>query len=756
MSLLDFKTLEPYEYSPLSPAKRVFRLVQLLPPKPSIIPGTFGTISIRLLEADIDAGVRYDALSYSWNVPAGQSEPNQQIIIETDDDSRKLYIFPALENALFHLVSQKITDRIFIDQISINQKDNNEKSHQVSLMQDIYMNSARTLVWLGPATRASDRYFDVVRDICSEGVLCRVMGPRVSQFMHVFDAVMDPTLPVDEEQREDRDDLLDLIARYGDRFPLRGFADVLDQNWFNRLWIIQEACLAPSVMFMCGKKSLCFDCFRSSALFYSIYNTHWVRNLDKAVPQRVLREREALFGKMGGLNRIFQERKAIHQTMKRRGLHYLILKYNVNHHLKKIGASMEQDRIFGLLGLAADDDAVKRRVRVDYNDKVIQIYSEIAEILLQESIDILLFNQHPKRTQGLPSWAPDWAMDLSIPVGYVALEEPTSNAGGPVAEAPIRVEGEEPQLHIKGILVDEIQEVGQRLHQAESETQVYEQIDYRSAKLFFDEVSLFARGAVATSQSRDLSLSAAAVELGMQLRLCDSGLSYRHFTRSLGAVAGIERLQALHRAIHTLGARLIRSDETIESYHITRIYRTIGIVPWYWQPMSEMESLRTCALNPVLAGKIAGQGIRDFVLDMAGLCVASARVWYASKVLTLRRRFGRIKLRPSPESVEKVGLNADVSLSPDMSVFTSNMLKNRGRKLYRTTAGYVGLGPENMRAGDSVVIFRGGTTPHVLRKLDGRSQENKFEYAGEAYCDGFMDGEIFRHETKREEAFVLV
>ena len=152
---------------------------------------------------------------------------------------------------------------------------------------------------------------------------------------------------------------------------------------------------------------------------------------------------------------------------------------------------MEQDRIFGLLGLAGNDDNVKKRVRVDYNAKVIQMYSEIAEILLQESIDILLFNQHPKKTQGLPSWVPDWAMDLTIPVSYVALEEPTSSAGGPMTEAPIRLAGEELQLHIRGIFVDEIQEVGRRLHQVDSVTQVSEQINYRSAKLFFDEVSEF-------------------------------------------------------------------------------------------------------------------------------------------------------------------------------------------------------------------------------------------------------------------------
>ncbi|KAL7929781.1 heterokaryon incompatibility domain-containing protein [Trichoderma chlorosporum] len=756
MSLFDFKRLEPFQYSPLSPSKRNFRLVQLLPPKPAIVPGTYGTIRIRLVEADIDSSVHYGALSYSWNVAAGQTKPNRKIIIEADDVSFSLHIFPALENALFHLTSLNINESLFIDQISINQEDRDERSHQVLLMQDIYAKSAHTLVWLGPPTRESDRYFDLVHEISQEGILSRLMGPRVGSFMRVFDAVMDPSLPVNEEEREDRDDLLGLVLRYGDRFPLDGFADVLDRTWFNRLWVIQEACLAPSVIFVCGSKSLCFDCFRSGALFYNIYNTHWVRQLTGAMPKRVLRQRDALFGKTIGLRRIFQERKAIHQTRIRQGLHDLVLKYNVNDDEKKIGATLEQDRIFGLLGLTADDDNLRKKVRVNYDTKVTQMYSEIAELLLQENTDVLLFNQHPKKTPDLPSWVPDWAMNLTIPVGYTALKEPTFRAGGLKSEAPILVKNEHPELHISGIFVDEIRDIGLRLHHAQPDPQVTEQIDYRSAKLFFDEVSNFAQAGAATLQISDPSGPKAGAELGLQLRLCDSSLSYRYFTQNLGTVAGVDRLQGLHNSISTLGERLIRSDETIASYHITRIYQTVGIVPWYWASMSEMESLRICALNPVLAGRIACQAIHDFVIDMTNLVVASARVWFASKLIIYRRRFGKMNLRPSRESVEKIGLDPDLSFSPDLNVFTSNLLKNMDRRLYRTTTGYVGLGPANMRTGDCLVIFHGGTTPHVLRQADGAPRGDKYRYVGEAYCDGLMDGEILEDGTKSEARFKLV
>lgn len=756
MSFFDFKPLQNLQYPTLSPSKRVFRLVQLLPSIPSIIPGIHGTIRIKLIEADIDSDRHYDALSYAWDIGPRHSEPNRQVIVETDSGSYKLSIYPALETALLHLVSLGMTEYIFIDQISINQKDPNEKSHQVLLMQDIYTRCARTIVWLGAATRESDQYFDLVDEISQHGILSGLMGPRVGQFMHVFDAVMDPSLPVNEEEREDRDDLLNLIRQYGDRFPLRGFADVLDRNWFNRLWVIQEACLAPSVVFVCGSKSLCSDCFRGGVLFYNLYNTHWVRNLTKAVSPHELRQRDALFYKTGGLNRIVTERRAIHQRKIRLGLQDLILKYNVNEDKKKIGATLQQDRIFGLLGLTADNDILRQQVQVDYNGKIAQIYTDIAALLLSESTDILLFNQLPKKTNGLPSWAPDWAMDLSIPVGYAALNEPIFTAGISRTTDAVVVKEDLPQLHIKGVFVDRIEEVGTQLHHTQLNPQVMEQIDYRSAKMFFDEVSDFVRAAITTTKGECDSDSDNKAAAGPQLRLCDSGLSYKHFTQNLGTTAGHERLKALHASIYTLGARLIRSDETIASYHITRIYRTIGIVPWYWQPMSEMDSLRTCALDPILAVKIACEAVKDFITDMAGLCIHSARVWFASKYILIRRRFAKLNPRPPLEKAEKLGLDPDISLGPDMNIFTSNMLKNLNRKLYRTTAGYVGLGPADMEPTDSIVVFHGGTTPHVLRKLNDQLEGARYRYLGEAFCDGIMYGEIFEDKSKGEETFVLV
>ncbi|POR37704.1 Heterokaryon incompatibility protein 6, OR allele [Tolypocladium paradoxum] len=748
-----FNRLPDFQYPELDRSKKVFRLVRLLPPKPSLIPGAYGTVRIEIIEADVDAKPCYDALSYTWSVPAHLKSPNRQIIVEAKGGPYGLRVYRPLELALLRLVANGTAQRpLFVDQISINQHDDPEKGHQVQLMRDIYAKCARTVVWLGPATRASAQYFDYVGEISSEGVLSRVMGPSVARFMHVFDAVMDPSIEVDAEDREDRDDILDMIRRFGHRFPLDGFADVLDRGWFNRLWIIQEACLAPVVVFVCGDQALCFDCFRAGALFYNIYNTYWVRGRSEATAQHEFRRRNALFDKTAGLIRIFQERKAIHQLGARQGLYDLVLKYNVNNDQAKIGASLAEDRVFGLLGLAADDDNLRRRVRVRYEKEVIQIYTEVGALLLEQSIDTLLFTQFPKRTGNLPSWVPDWAMDLSVPVGYSALKEPVFAAGGPKDGGRFRLDEASRQLTIRGVLVDRIARVGERTHRAEPKPQIMEQIDYRWARMFFDQVSDFVReAAVAGGDASAPDEEKQAAQSLASLRLCDSGLSHRHFSDKLGASAGPERLGALHSAISHLGQRLLDADKTAAAYHITRIYRTVGITPWYWVPASEMATLRLCARDPVAAGRVACEALADFLADMLGLCLASARMSWATYSIRLRRRFSKVTLKPEPEKLSSIGLDPQVVTGVDMAAFTTNLLKNTGRRLYRTETGYLGVGPGRMVPGDCVAVLHGGTVPHVLR---GRG-DGSWEYVGEAYCDGIMQGEALEAGVGVERSFIL-
>jgi hypothetical protein len=70
-----------------------------------------------------------------------------------------------------------------------------------------------------------------------------------------------------------------------------------------------------------------------------------------------------------------------------------------------------------------------------------------------------------------------------------------------------------------------------------------------------------------------------------------------------------------------------------------------------------------------------------------------------------------------------------------------------GKRPYLTSEGYLGMGPAGVKAGDVVVVLCGGRVPFILRPTEpelvvGEEKKRLFEFVGEAYCDGVMDGEI--------------
>lgn len=69
------------------------------------------------------------------------------------------------------------------------------------------------------------------------------------------------------------------------------------------------------------------------------------------------------------------------------------------------------------------------------------------------------------------------------------------------------------------------------------------------------------------------------------------------------------------------------------------------------------------------------------------------------------------------------------------------------RRVGRMKSGRVALVPGGARAGDQVVLLKGGRVPFVLRRKEG---EGVYELVGEAYVHGIMSGEVWDEEACRE------
>jgi hypothetical protein len=61
----------------------------------------------------------------------------------------------------------------------------------------------------------------------------------------------------------------------------------------------------------------------------------------------------------------------------------------------------------------------------------------------------------------------------------------------------------------------------------------------------------------------------------------------------------------------------------------------------------------------------------------------------------------------------------------------------RGRRLFSTDRGYLGLGPKLLEPGDVIYILHGGRVPYAFRPAG-----NGYRLVGECHVEGFMEGQL--------------
>ena len=75
----------------------------------------------------------------------------------------------------------------------------------------------------------------------------------------------------------------------------------------------------------------------------------------------------------------------------------------------------------------------------------------------------------------------------------------------------------------------------------------------------------------------------------------------------------------------------------------------------------------------------------------------------------------------------------------------------RGRKLFSTLSGHIGIGDGTLESGDLVCVFLGGLTPFIIRPVD-----QKYKLVGECYVHGIMHGEALEEGLKRRQLITLI
>ncbi|ERF72755.1 hypothetical protein EPUS_04808 [Endocarpon pusillum Z07020] len=367
--------LEVFTYQPLPTTSDgpIIRLLKLLP-GPSD-----QKVACKMVPTCLRNPPSYEALSYTW----GHQGKTTAIVC----NDAHLDISQSLETALRHLRDPREPRVIWADAICIDQSNEVEKTHQVSLMRDIYRKATRVVIWLGPASRngPGELALDLVHYLAaaSKEPATAVEVLHQSADIRLLDHFATQIYEIHGIQAQPNQAFTTIY---------KAFFELLERPWFTRTWILQEAAVASDAILLLGTRSVSWaeflDAFAFSLKQPSLMTIMNPGKLEYAI----------------GLLTVCQAVK--------RGSEQRLLDLLLQH--RNCGASDSRDKVFALCGLARDAGADGLDVQTDYRLDTAEVYRDLAIKILKQSADLALLSVPRPSTSsnvaGLPSWVPDWSL----------------------------------------------------------------------------------------------------------------------------------------------------------------------------------------------------------------------------------------------------------------------------------------------------------------------------------------------------------
>jgi hypothetical protein len=274
----------PYTYQPLDPIKEETRLLHVSRDERGTIQCKSTTFSLQTLPD-------YICLSYTW----GQQIPTQRIAVNGG--------FLDIRVNLFNFLTEFCNiphAHIWIDQISIDQWNRPERSQQVGLMSQIFRQAAHVVMWLGN----DPVYHELASDL-------------------------------NEPLNVDRDTEFYSLAK------------LMEDEYFSRLWIVQEVFLAKEVRIMVHQG------------VWVLWST--IVDYNRTEPIAMLAVQPAA----RALLELGQETSKLH------GIMDYIIEFSGNK------CEDPRDRVYGLLGLTDK----QLRIIPDYTKSIQEVFVDVVEAL---------------------------------------------------------------------------------------------------------------------------------------------------------------------------------------------------------------------------------------------------------------------------------------------------------------------------------------------------------------------------------------
>lgn len=349
-----------------------------------------------------------------------------------------------------------------MDALCINQQDDGEKAHQVSLMTDIYSNTARCLLWLGDFAEADlgEVYFvgddeaETVRGpwveiSARENVSIKASIPK-ADVVRAFRLIrrlarLDPKCHFSVKPQGTGASNTLCVRDLQDEFAR--LSTLLELDWWNRIWTVQEALLPKKAILLCGSLDIDRETMRQAKVTITRHGT-----ADACCDlffghHKIFVHTEKYSDNLG----ILGDRKTISGPAD-----FLVSWYRHRQ------SSDPRDKVFALFGLTKP----VFRDMVDYSLTKREVYTKFTRACILDSggLSPLARIQEQDRDMDLPSWVPDLearaADTVSRPSENILLKDEffrynASNGKG----IAIEPSSKEEELRLRGIQLDVVKAV---------------------------------------------------------------------------------------------------------------------------------------------------------------------------------------------------------------------------------------------------------------------------------------------------------
>jgi hypothetical protein len=684
-----------FDYFSLPLEDKEIRILELLPS-----PSASSPVELNISRAHIDDLPQFSALSYAW----GDNVDTAEIMIA----GQRLSITKSLETALKALRSRDRLEYFWIDQISINQEDNVEKSRQIPLMGYIYSRSAQTIGWFGEATAESGNAMNYMQDVGAKAEKLGLTDLDYEKFALLLaeQADMDKGMVdaggVNETLREDVDALIKTQGSLIQHPALEGMIELCSLPYFTRGWIQQEIAMPKTLIFQWGSQTIHANIFTAAIQFHLIFINR--RLVDEFRPIIMADPTDTtLFNRIRGAS-IWAY---MHPSLMLRGINHSpdqerrLTTARVLEKLRRVQFSQAQDRVYGVLGIVTDNDRLNIHVNVGVDVAI--LYTQVARKVIDapvthnnsvEGVNFLtLINPAQGKTLDLPSWVPDltcMSTFETLAKATAALIPPYHASAGEIHE-PQAVEAAN-GLGCRGIIVDVVASLGASW---EADTN-----GERKHKAGCDVLSSIEE-LVCKSQT-----------------IVSSDVESRHPFR--GDPTRLEeaawRVPVLNRESigNTIAAREARPEWSKRGWEMVKYTMKYD------------------------------KHIHDIFQVISEIPLTEAEEVQLQQFSEAERSLENAKL--------KMTKNHAFHLRPEHSTYQVLLDALKERIPFLGENGFVGIGTLTMQPGDLICVLFGGSFPFILRRTD---KSGVYNLIGEAYCDGIMAGEAL-HMDLPVQKLVLI